>query len=211
MTAILYTILGISIGVGVTLIYLQERFVRERRLLVAMGESERAKSAKMLKELDEQWEAECEQYKEELEGCKKRLEELEHSKGSEATISAQDEEKIALLGKELKARQEEYEKLLEENASLKKKLDAAAETSSAGNNDESRALVDSLRQEIGEQQAEVDFLRGEVSRLKEELAAEKEKSARAASAPTLDDDCIVFSKGGHLLPGSIARKLMKRQ
>jgi len=185
MTAILYTILGVSLGVGVTLIYLQERFVRERRLLVAMGESERAKSAKLLKDLDEQWEAECDHLKEELEACRRKIEEMEQDEGTKEVITVQDTEKITALGNEIKAKQEEYDKLLEENASLRRELAP-------------------LRQQIQEQQSEIAFLRGEVDKLKKELT---EKPATAS----LEDDCIVFSKGGHLLPGSIARKLMGQE
>ncbi len=66
MTTILYIILGISIGVGCTLIFLQGRFIRERLFVVAASQSERQKSAEQLKELDEQWELECAHYKQEV-------------------------------------------------------------------------------------------------------------------------------------------------
>ena len=66
MTTLLYIILGISIGVGATLTFLQERFSRERRLIIAASKAEQESVTTQLKELDEKWEVECEQDKQEL-------------------------------------------------------------------------------------------------------------------------------------------------
>jgi len=185
MTAILYIILGLSIGIGLTLIYLQERFVRERRLLVAMGESERAKSAKMLKDLDENWEKSCAQYKEDIEMYKERLENLanETSPAVNAVseeLSEESQQRLAQLEAEVQDNEGKLAELQSDNNRLQKNLA-------------------SYQQEIKELQGELTFFKGEVTRLEEE-----QKKLPA------DDDFIVLADGGHLLPGSVARAFMKK-
>ncbi len=194
MTAILYIILGLSIGIGLTLLYLQERFIRERRLLVAMGESERAKSAKMLKDLDEQWEASCSQYKEDIETYKKQIEDLNNE------ISAV---KVATPAEQLQSyaidqNQEPQPDIAKYELEAKNK-DAKLKELTKGNEDLRKSLA-SYQQEIKELQAELAFFKGEVARLEEE----------AKKLPA-DNDFIVLADGGHLLPGSVARAFMGKQ
>lgn len=110
MTAILYAILGLSFGVGLTLIYLQERFIRERRLLVAVGESERAKAAQMIKDLDEQWERTCSKYKQEIEAYKQQLSDSQFS------------ERLAELEEETRFKDSKITELGKENDRLQKNL-----------------------------------------------------------------------------------------
>lgn len=76
MMAILYVILGLAIGAGLTFMYLQERLIRERRLIVTMGESERLKADMMIKDIEEQCGKACAQYKEDIDGYKGRIESL---------------------------------------------------------------------------------------------------------------------------------------
>lgn len=166
MTTILFIILGISIGVGCTLIFLQERFIRERRLVLAASESDREKAAQQLTELDEKWELECEQYKQEL-------------------IALQDQAVSpgALENSELAVREKEarVQELAAENAQL-------------------REAVTALQGQLVEAQTESDFLKGEIARLEED---------RAQLPP--DDFILLSPPGGHLLPGSVARALMKKK
>ncbi len=186
MTAILYIILGLSIGIGLTLIYLQERFIRERRLLVAMGESERAKSAKMLKDLDESWEKSCAQYKENIEIYKERLENLANETSPPAVnavgeeLSEESQQRLAQLEAEVQDNDRKLAELQSDNNSLQKRLA-------------------NHQQEISELQGELTFFKGEVTRL------EVEQKGLPA-----DNDFIVLADGGHLLPGSVARAFMKK-
>jgi len=188
MTAILYIILGLSIGVGLTLIYLQERFIRERRLLVAMGESERAKSAKMLKDLDEQWEKSCSQYKQEIAGYKQRLAQLNSKEiplaGIRPGLKDEDSETISV---------ERLAELEEETRFKDGKL-----TELEKDNDRLQKSLAGFQKEIHDLQGELTFLKGEINRLEDE----KKKLPQ-------DNDFIVLADGGHLLPGAVARAFMK--
>ncbi len=191
MSAILYIIMGLSLGVGLTLIYLQERFIRERRLLVAMGESERAKSAKMLKDLDAQWEGTCAQYKEEIEKYKARLTEVQlilEAKGADNNDDNDDEAAVALTeaGERINILTEELERVKSQKAGL------SAEERRRFQHD-----ISAYQQETKDLQAEITFLKGEVKRLHE------------PDNNQLPDDYIVLSDSGHLLPGSVARAFMK--
>lgn len=164
MTTLLYILLGISVGIGCTLIFLQERFIRERRIILTTSKAEREKAAIQLKELDEKWEAECEQYKQELALLQ-----------DEAASSRTDDSEEKLLEKEaqISALTDENKQLLETRAAL--------------------------QEQLAEIQSESDYLKGEINRL------EKEQSQIPA-----DDFILLSPSGGHLLPGSVARALMKR-
>lgn len=191
MNAILYIIMGLSLGVGLTLICLQERFVRERRLLVAMGESERAKSAKMLKDLDAQWEKTCSQYKEDIERYKAQLAEAQlmlEAREPDNDDSDDDEEAAALTeaGERLNILAEELEQVKSQKSGI------SAEERRKFQHD-----ISLYQQETKDLQAEITFLKGEVKRLQE------------AGNNQLPDDYIVLSDSGHLLPGSVARAFMK--
>ncbi len=189
MNAILYIIMGFSLGVGLTLIYLQERFIRERRLLVAMGESERAKSAKMLKDLDAQWETACAQYKEEIETYKTRLAEAQLVlEAREPDTDSDDKAATALAeaGERINILTEELERVKAQKSGI-----------SAEERQKFQHDIDVFQQETKDLQAEITFLKGEVKRLQE------------ADNKQLPDDYIVLSDSGHLLPGSVARAFMK--
>ena len=183
--------MGLSLGVGLTLIYLQERFVRERRLLVAMGESERAKSAKMLKDLDNQWESTCAQYKEDIEKYKMRLAEAQQrleAREPDNNDDSDDEAAAALAeaGERINILAEELERVKAQKAEI-----------STEERQKFQHDISVYQQEIKDLQAEITFLKGEVKRLQD------------AKKNQLPDDCIVLSDSGHLLPGSVARAFMK--
>ncbi|VAW42225.1 hypothetical protein MNBD_DELTA03-1290 [hydrothermal vent metagenome] len=184
--------MGLSLGVGLTLIYLQERFVRERRLLVAMGESERAKSAKMLKDLDNQWESTCAQYKEDIEKYKTRLAEAQQrleAREPDNNDDHDDNEAAAALveaGERINILAEELERFKAQKAEV------STEELQKFQHD-----ISVYQQEIKDLQAEITFLKGEVKRLQD------------AKKNQLPDDYIVLSDSGHLLPGSVARAFMK--
>jgi chromosome segregation ATPase len=166
MTTILYIILGITIGVGCTLIALQERLLRERRLAVAASAAEQEKSAKLLKEVDDRWEQECEKCKEELAALQDEV---------------INDERVELFEETLLEKESRISTLAAENKQLKESLFA-------------------VQTQLAELQSESDFYRGEIRRLEEELKG------------LPPDDFIVLSgPGGHLLPGSVARALMRRK
>ena len=156
MTTFLYMVLGLAVGIGVTLIYLQEKFVRDRRQLLAKGESERVKSEQMLQDSDSLWE-------EKYEACKKELSEYESRVP------------------DLQAIESAQEKFTTERVAWKDNLDAQ-------------------QQQISELQSEVAFLKGENEKL------QKEKADRPASG-----DDIVFSPGGHLIPGSVIKAFLNKE
>lgn len=183
--------MGFSLGVGLTLIYLQERFIRERRLLVAMGESERAKSARMLKDLDAQWEKICEQHKEEIEKYKVRLAETQlrlESLEQDSDDDSDDKTAAALTeaGERINILTEELERIRSQKSGI-----------SAEEHQKFQHDISVYQQEIKDLQAETTFLKGEVKRLQE------------VDKNQLPDDYIVLSDSGHLLPGSVARAFMK--
>jgi len=166
MTTILYIILGFSIGVGCTLIVLQERLLRERRLSVAANEAEQEKSAKMLKEIEDKWEQESETYRQKLAALQEEAAHKNNTDLQEESFLAQ-EAQIADLSNE--------------NKQLKESL-AATKT------------------QLTELQGESDFYQGEIRRLEEELKG----------LPP-DDFILLSPPGGHLLPGSVARALMRKK
>lgn len=170
MTIFLYIVLGISIGVGSTLIFLQERFIRERRLVITASEAAQEKSTTLLKELDEKWELECNQYRQEL----------------------------ALIQAELEAHPQECSspEFSEETLAAKEALIATLEAE----NSQMREHLATFSSQLAELQGESDFLKGEIKRLEEEKS-------------TLPSDDFIFlaPPGGHLLPGSVARALMKKK
>lgn len=185
MHAFLYVLLGLSLGAGLTLIALQERFVRERRRLLALGEAQRAKTAQTVDELGTRLEQQTKQHQEELRACQARLAAAE---AAPATAPAREG------GLEVS----EYERLIEGKTVELNRLAT-----------ENTALAEHLashRAEIKDLQGQVAFLHGEVTRLEGEtarLAAEKE------ALP--DDDFLLLGQpGGHMLPGSVVRAFIKR-
>ncbi len=190
MVAILYIALGMSIGIGLTLIYLQERFIRERRLLVAMGESERAKSAKMLKNLDEQWEKSCGQYKQEISEYKDQVKDLKE------TVSSKNASQNSTLAN--KRNKDAAKKLTEQEEKYRVKDDKLTEQQNK--NYDLQKVLSNYKKEINELQGEITFLKGEVSR--------KEDERQDVPLP-LDDDLVMLNDGGHLLPGSVVRAFIK--
>jgi len=188
MTAILYIILGLSLGVGLTLIYLQEKFIQERRLLEAMGESERIKSAKMLKDLDEQWENSCSKYKQEIAEYKQQIEQLNGTGMPPADITPGPENGVSDTHSQARLAE------LEEKIRFKDEM----LTELGEKNDILQQSLTSHQKEINDLQDELTFLKGEINRLEEEK-----------KDLTLENDFIVFGDGGHLLPGSVARAFMK--
>lgn len=155
MTTFLYMVLGLAVGIGVTLIFLQERFVRDRQRLLAKGESERVKSAQMLHDSESHWQ-------ERLEECRMKLAEYQNQLPDLQAIEASQE------------------KFAAERTAWQEKIDGQL-------------------QQISELQGEVAFLQGENEKLR------KEQNEQPPS-----EDYLVFSPGGHLLPGSVARAFMKK-
>jgi hypothetical protein len=147
MKTILYILLGLSLGAGLTLIVLQERFVRERRRLLALGESQRAKDSQAaMAVLNKQWEQKYQQQAEEMQACQAQLAVIEMS----PAVPGQAE--IAL-------RQEHERLLLEKNAALDR---LTAEQQSF------RQQWAGQQEEIKDLQGQLTFLTGEIERLKGE-------------------------------------------
>lgn len=188
--SILYILLGLSLGSGLMLIALQERFLRERRRLMTLGESQRAKAAQALDDTNKKWEQQLRQLTEELHGCQSRL----------ATAEA-----LPLTDAVGLVPQDEHERLLRENT---EQLSRLAE--------ENRNLADHLAKYQGENQDlyhEIAELQGEIANLHGQLSTlQSEIATREAKQKTrLDDDDFVLlgQPGGHLLPGSVVRAFIK--
>lgn len=189
MKILLYILLGLSLGAGLTLIALQERFLRERRRLMALGESQRAKSHQVMADANKKWEQQCQQLSEELQACQTRL---------TAAEAAPPMDTQGLVP------QAEHERLIRENTA---ELSRLAE--------ENRSLADHLAKyqgenqdlygEIAELQGEIASLHGQLTTLQGEIA-----TLSAEQKTSLDDDFILLGRpGGHLLPGSVVRALIK--
>lgn len=89
MTTFLYVVLGLAVGIGVTLIYLQERFVRDRRVLLAKGESEKVKSEQMLHELDAHWQQKFNACAAQLSDYEQRAPDLEAIEAAQEKFAAE--------------------------------------------------------------------------------------------------------------------------
>lgn len=143
---ILYVFLGLSLGSGLTLIALQERFVRERRRLLAIGESQRSKSAQAaVTVLNKQWEQKCQQQAEELLACQTQLAAIEPSPPP-----------IDLT--EFISRSE-HERLIHEKNTELSRLAAEHKTMATH--------LASHQEEVKELHDHISFLKGEISRLEE--------------------------------------------
>jgi len=191
ITSLLYIILGLSIGVGASLIYLQERFTRDRRSLIALHESDKLSSAGLLKDLDIKWEQRYKKEQEKNDSQKGKIAELEEAlhqaeshlqeetnpepKNQAADNSAQE---LHNLKEALEKKEQAQQKLQQENDLLKQSIQES-------------------RQEIENLHGEITFLKGEVTTLKE-----------SAGSQTADDDFLILAPGNHYIPGSVARKLM---
>lgn len=186
MKVLLYILLGLSLGAGMTLIVLQERFLRERRRLMAMGESQRAKAAQALEDANQK----CHQLTEELRECQARITDAETTPAPEsAGLIPQDEHERLI-----RENTEELSRLAEENRTLADHL-----AKYQGENQD-------LYGEIAELQGEIASLRGQITSLQGELAAlEAEKKSQM-----VDDDFVLLGQpGGHLLPGPVVRAFIK--
>lgn len=145
--SILFVCLGLSLGSGLTLISLQERFVRERRRLLAMGESQRSKAAQAaVAVVNKQWEQKYQEQEEELQACQAQLAATEVSP---APID---------LG-EFIARSEHERLIAEKNVELGR---LATEHKTITNH------LTKHQEEIKELHGQITFLTGEIARLEEE-------------------------------------------
>lgn len=140
----LFILLGLCLGSGLTLIALQERFVRERRRLLAMSESQRTKSAHAAVAVStKQWEQKCQQLEEDLHAVQTQL------AFAEANPPPIDPKEFVPRS--------EHERLIQEKNSELTRLTA-----------DHKMIASQLtkdQEEINELQAQIAFLGGEVSRL----------------------------------------------
>ena len=144
---ILYIFLGLSLGSGLTLIALQERFVRERRRLLAMGESQRSKAAQAaVAVLNKQWEQKCQQQAEELQACQAQLAIVE------ASPPPNDHEEVIARN--------EHERLIHEKNFELSRL--------ASEHKNMTIHLASHQEEIRELHGQITFLEGEIARLEDE-------------------------------------------
>ena len=183
MKALLYILLGVSLGSGLTLIALQERFIRERRRLLALGESQRATATQAaVALLNKQWEQKCKQHTDELQECQSRL----ALAATETPAPIAHEDTGDVIDKS------EHERLIHDKNIELDRLAAEYKTMT-------RHLA-SHQEEIKDLHGQITFLKGEIAKLEEERK----------HIPAADDDFLVLGQaGGHLLPGSVARAFIK--
>lgn len=144
---ILYVFLGLSLGSGLTLLALQERFVRERRRLLAIGESQRAKSAQAAVTVsNKQWEQKCQEQAAELRACQEQLAAVE-------AIPAPIDLAEYIL-------RTEHERLIHEKNTELSRLAAEHKTIATH--------LSSRQEEIKELDEHITYLKGEITRLQEE-------------------------------------------
>ncbi len=180
MKAILFVLLGLCLGTGTTLIFLQERFLRERRRLLALGESQRAKGEQASEELTRKWEEECELLRQELQGCQVRLAER-----VESAAVPPPEDRPEMIDRH------EHQRLIEEKNGELSRL--------AGENK-------SLADQCLAHQREIDDLNLQISYLKDELV----KAQAARNTLPDDDFLLLGGQAAnHLLPGSVARAFIR--
>jgi len=214
MKAILYILLGFSLGTGLTLIALQERFLRERRRLLALGESYRAKGDEALDELNKKWDQDCRQHREALQACQEQLTTL-----AAVPPSAPPDEYISRL---------DHERLVQEKNTELSRL--ASDIKGTAD------LIEGQRKEINELQGQIALLQGDIARREgtdstapAELIARHQQELDAlhgqlaalqaevsclektrTEQPPLNDDFILLgAPNGHLLPGSVVRAFIK--
>lgn len=197
ITPVLYIVLGLSLGVGITLIYLQEKFVRERRKLVAFAAAEKAKAQEMLKELDTKWEQKTAESVRENEDTRLQIAALEEA----AQISAK---KITELQESIVAQNERTGEAGANAATdeLKRALQEKEEELAglAKEKNELLEIITEARQEISNLHGEISFLKGEIKNLE----AKNKKVGQ-------DEDYFVMTPGKHIIPGSVARALMAKK
>ncbi|NOX26027.1 MAG: V-type ATPase 116kDa subunit family protein [Deltaproteobacteria bacterium] len=163
MMAILYVILGLAIGIGLAFMYLQERLIRERRLTVTMGESERLKSAMMIKDIEEQCAKACAQYQEDIDGYKGRIE----------SLNAECQQRLTRLEATVQDKDARLNELAENNSELQE------------------SLV-SRQDEIKELRGELTFFKGEAARFEDRgmLAVDDDSIVLAESGHLLPGSVV---------------------
>lgn len=143
MTAILYILLGLSLGTGLTMIVLQERFLMERRRLLTLGESQRTKADHALDELNKKWANECREHIDELHACQEQLKKIEDLPPPSSPENHID--------------RTEHNRLIQEKNSELSRLAAEIKTAAK--------LLAGHQEEIHDLQGQIAFLQGEVTRL----------------------------------------------
>lgn len=148
MKVFLYILLGLSLGSGLTLIALQERFIRERRRLLAMGESQLAQAAQALAEAKEKRAEELGRLTQDLAECRGRLAIADSRPpiDPEGLIDRDEHDRL------LREREAEISRLATENLTL----------------------ADHLARQQGESadlNGQITFLKGELGRVEAEKAA----------------------------------------
>lgn len=193
----LYIVLGLSVGVGSTLIFLQEKIIRERRKLMALSASEKAKAKEALKELDSRWEQATAKQKKEIEEATLKIAALEKKEQDSEEKIVMLEEMIANHGKG--AGRDEISGEIDE---LKRNL-LEGEEKLQGLLKERVGLQGALaeaRKEVSDLYGEIDFLKGAVAKLESERKKWKD-----------GDDYLVVAPGRYIIPGSVARSLMGKK
>ena len=197
----LYILLGLSLGAGTTLIALQERFLRERRRLMALGESQRVKAAQALEEANNKWEQRVQQLSADLQRCQAQLTTAIATSPPITTIVEQSVSNE--LEQLLQTKEGELNLLVAENQAL------------SGLQTKHLAEIDSLRNDISHLQGKIEALRGENDALQEQnslLQAEIGKLKEQRQEPPTDDFIFMGDQScRHLLPGAVARAFIKRR
>ena len=210
MISFLYVILGFSLGFGVAIITLQERFIRERRRLIALNQAERVKNSESQSEDLQRIKAEKTACQEALEECRRAAAEAARPEAPEREDSTQ----AATAPEEMEPRidpqaRERVEQLENELASARERLMAEEAT---------RKILQDTKEHLEE---DVVNLEGETHALKEEILRQKEtitglkgliedlESQLSVQKQKVLEDSIVVSPGNHILPGRVARALMR--
>ncbi len=201
----LYIVLGFSLGVGVTLIYLQERFLRERRKLRALDIAERAKSQEIIKELDAKWEKETIECRREIADAHLQIAGYEEAALiSETKVKELEEIIVAYAEKADKVEETEQRCTVDRAAITELQLTLQEkEEELAGLLKEKNDLLGTLteaRQEISDLHGEIEFLKGKITNIENQ----RKKSEQ-------DDDFLVMTPGHHYIPGSVVRSLMGKK
>jgi|GEM_PF-1986615 len=189
MKTFLLILLGLSLGSGLTLIVLQERFIRERRRLLSLGESQRAKASQAsLAVLTKQWEQKYQLQGEDLQACQGQLAALAaNPPQAPETPQAAIEDAIP---------RPLHEQLLGEKAAEIDRLTA-----------ERDELSQQASQQTIRQQEEITELQGQIERFTNEISQLK----RQVELMTDNDFLLLGQPGGHMLPGSVVRAFIKGQ
>lgn len=183
MKTVLFILLGLCLGTGLTLIALQERFVRERRRLLSLGEAQRAKASQTaLAVLTKQWEQKYQQQGEELQACQGQLTVLTTNPPQ---APAEDSIARPLHDKLLGERDAEIDRLTAERDELHRQTS----------------------QQSSQHQEEIDKLQGQIHGLTNEVTLLK----REVELISDNDFLLLGQPGGHMLPGSVVRAFIKGQ